>query len=244
MSTVADTTVKPAEEFVVYTDDSVTPANEEDKTTSVPADPPQNKAQASEASVLSLDTSDTTTVVNRTDSFPKTLPLPASSILSPTSAAQKQDLIPPLSEQTLPPGAENVVSPPETDLTASDMLAQTSGITPLPDIVGTSTPLAELAGTDFDQQVAMRRRGDSILGEEISEGASNLKVEEGGLATAKQEQVPKDYFSEQELAARKNDPAIVSTLPQTPSAADFTVAKEQEGQKFTPEYPNETKVAS
>ncbi|KAK6541154.1 hypothetical protein TWF694_008525 [Orbilia ellipsospora] len=242
MSTVAETTVKPAEEFVVYTDDSVvTPANE-DKTSSAPADPPQ---KSSEATVLSLDTSDTTTApVNRTDSFPKTLPLPASSILSPTSAAQKKDLLPPLSEQTLPAGAEDIVSPPETDLTESDMLVQTSAFTPLPEVVGTSTPLAELAGTDFDQQVALRRRGDSILGEEISDGVSNLKVEEEEPATAKQEQPPKDYFSEQELAARKSDPAVVSTLPQTPSAADYEVAKEQEGTNFTPEYPNETKVAS
>ncbi|KAK6533086.1 hypothetical protein TWF281_007245 [Arthrobotrys megalospora] len=232
MSTITDN-VKPAEEFVVFTDDSVTPR--EDKTGAAPP-----TTQASET--LSLDTSAPPQPISRTDSFPKTLPLPASSILSPVSAAQKKDLLPSLSEQQTPPlSAEDIISPPERSLT--DMLVQT---TPLPqtDETGTSTPLAELAGTAFDQQVALRRRGDSILGEEISEGVSNLNVEEETTPLAKEISLPpRETFTEEELAARKNNPAVVSALPQTPSAEDFEVAKIQGGANFTPEF-TETKVAS
>ncbi|EPS44668.1 hypothetical protein H072_1363 [Dactylellina haptotyla CBS 200.50] len=241
MSTLTDTTVKPAEEFVVYTDDS-TATPKEDKTSAVAA-PPNVQDQDSESIPLSLDTS-APALVNRTDSFPKTLPLPASSILSPLSAAQKHEFpLPPVSEQIIPAGAEELVSP---DPTSEDMLVQT---TPLPqlDETGTSTPFAELPGTEFDQQVALRRRGDSILGEEISDGVSNLKVEESTLDAKKEHSQPQDYFSQANLAARKNDPAIVATLPQTPSAEDFEVAKTHEGSKFQPEYPEypaETKVAS
>ncbi|KAF3919820.1 hypothetical protein ABW20_dc0109747 [Dactylellina cionopaga] len=241
MSTQADTAVKPAEEFVVYTDDSITTPNEDKTSAGAPPKP-----LASETP-LSLDTSVQLQKINRIDSFPKTLPLPASSILSPISAAEKRDFnLPPLSEQqTLPPGAADVVSPPETTLTSAEMLVQTN--TPLPqfDEAGTSTPLAELAGTDFDQQVAMRRRGDSILGEEVTDNISNLKVEDETTPVATTSRVPAPLtFTKETLEARQKDPAVVSALPQTPSAEDFEVAKTQVGSGFTPEYPTETKVAS
>ncbi|KAK6336492.1 hypothetical protein TWF696_002042 [Orbilia brochopaga] len=263
MSNVADTAaVKPAEEFVVFKDE-VLAASEEDKTGAPAAQGPET---GTAASVLSVDTSappqpdpdhPQQTTINRTDSFPKTLPLPASSILSPTSAAHKKELLQPLSEQEqqqqtdqqLPTGAEDVVSPPET---TSDMLVQTY-TTPLPaqEDAGTATPLAELAGTPFDQQVAIRRRNDSIVGEEIAESVSKLNVEEEEAEKtpvvakeAKLELPPREVFTPETLEARKRDPAVVSALPQTPSAEDFEVAKTHEGSNFNPEYPVETKVAS
>ncbi|KAK6504056.1 hypothetical protein TWF506_002270 [Arthrobotrys conoides] len=236
MSTITDN-VKPAEEFVVFTDDSSTTPRE-DKTNATP--PTKNQTSTSTSDSLSLDNTAPPPSITRIDSFPKTLPLPASSILSPVSAAREHDLLPSLSEQQTPP-LDDIVSPPERSL--EDMLAQTA---PLPhtDHTGTVTPLAELAGTAFDQQVALRRRGDSILGEEISEGVSKLDVEGETTPLAKEINLPpREVFSAEELAARKNNPAVVSALPQTPSAEDFEVAKIQTGANFTPEF-TETKVAS
>lgn len=234
MSTIADNVVKRTEEFVVFTDDSSTTPRE-DKTDAAPPTTTQTSTSTSDSP--SLDNSAPPQSIARIDSLPKTLPLPASSILSPVSAAaHKQDLPPPLSEQQTPPGAQDVVSPPEQSST--DMLVYT-------DHTGTSTPLAELAGTAFDHQVALRRRGDSILGEEISEGVSKLNVEgENTTPPVKETNLPpREVFTAEELAARKNDPAVVSALPQTPSAEDFEVAKIQTGANFTPEF-TETKVAS
>ncbi|KAK6330275.1 hypothetical protein TWF730_004770 [Orbilia blumenaviensis] len=231
MSTITDN-VKPAEEFVVFTDDStVTPR--EDKTND--AAPPTTQASSD---TPSLDTTAPPKQITRTDSFPKTLPLPASSILSPVSAAHQKDLLPSLSEQqTPPPVADDIISPPE------DMLVQTTTF-PQTHAPGTSTPLAELAGTAFDQQVALRRRGDSILGEEISEGVSKLEVDGETTPLAKEIRLPpRETFTAEDLAARQNNPAVVSALPQTPSAEDFEVAKSQTGANFTPEF-TETKVAS
>ncbi|KAK6342729.1 hypothetical protein TWF718_008118 [Orbilia javanica] len=224
MSTIADA-VKPAEEFVVFTDDSSTTPRE-DKTSA--AAPPTSTSD----SVSPDNTLDNPPrSIARIDSFPKTLPLPASSILSPVSAHQ-QDPLPPLSEQPTS----------EKDL-EEDMLVQTATL-PHTDYAGTSTPLAELAGTEFDQQVALRRRGDSILGEEISEGVSKLEVEEETTPFVKEISLPpREVYTAEELAARKNNPAVVSALPQTPSAEDFEVAKIQTGANFTPEF-TETKVAS
>ncbi|KAK6505427.1 hypothetical protein TWF481_007330 [Arthrobotrys musiformis] len=236
MSTVADN-VKPAEEFVVFTDDSSSTPRE-DKT-NADAAPPTNQASSVSASDPQSSLDKTTLPppqpsIARIDSFPKTLPLPASSILSPVSAVQKQDLLPSLSEQKNPP--EDVISPPSS--AAADMLFYTNH-------TGATTPLAELAGTAFDQQVALRRRGDSILGEEISEGVSKLNVEAEATPPLVKEisLPPREVFTAEELAARKNNPAVVSALPQTPSAEDFEVAKIQTGANFTPEF-TETKVAS
>ncbi|KAJ6257823.1 hypothetical protein Dda_7612 [Drechslerella dactyloides] len=253
MSNVADTAVKPAEEFVVFTDESL--AASENKTGAPAAQEPETGT----ASALSLDTSapqetdpnnPQQTYINRIDSFPKTLPLPASSILSPTSAAHKKELfqLPSKQEQQtkqpLPTDADTVVSPPET---TSDMLVQTY-TTPLAaqEDAGTTTPLAELAGTVFDQQVAIRRRNDSIIGEEMSESVSKLNVEEETELTpvvakeAKIELPPREVFTPEKLEARKNNPAVVAALPQTPSAEDFQVARTHEGSNFNPEYPNKT----
>ncbi|EWC45176.1 hypothetical protein DRE_06064 [Drechslerella stenobrocha 248] len=252
MTSTGETTVKLAEEFVVFTDD--------DKTDAVPAQGPKNSG-----TILSVDTStppQEPQQVNRTDSFPKTLPLPASSVLSPTSASLKKELLVPSSEQKqdpeqqqqqpteqLPPtDTEGVALPSDTNLAASDMLVQTY-ITPIFEgaDAGLSTPLAELAGTDFDQQVAIRRRNDSIVGEEVSESVSGLRIAEEPSLLAKETKLelpPPEVFTEEKLAARKHDPAVVAALPQTPSAEDFQVAIKQEGAKFNPEYPVETKVAA
>ncbi|KAF3092683.1 hypothetical protein TWF706_008985 [Orbilia oligospora] len=236
MSIITDN-VKPAEEFVVFTDESSTTPRE-DKTNATPP----TVAQTSTSDSPSLDNTAPPKSITRIDSFPKTLPLPASSILSPVSAVREHDLLPPLSEQQTPPiDAEDIVSPPERSL--EDMLVQTAPLLHT-DHTGTATPLAELAGTAFDQQVALRRRGDSILGEEISEGVSKLDVEGETTPLAKEIILPpREVFTPEELAARKNNPAVVSALPQTPSAEDFEVAKIQTGANFTPEF-TETKVAS
>ncbi|KAF3920856.1 hypothetical protein ABW21_db0203158 [Orbilia brochopaga] len=257
MSNVADTAaVKPAEEFVVFTDEVL--AASEDKTGAPAAQGPEIGTAASNLSVDTTSDPDhpqQTNNINRTDSFPKTLPLPATSILSPTSAAHKKDLLQPLPEQEQqtdqPLGAESVVSPPDT---TSDMLVQTY-TTPAQEDAGTATPLAELAGTAFDQQVAIRRRNDSIVGEEVSESVSKLNIEEEEAEKtpivskeAKIELPPREVFTPETLEARKRDPAVVAALSQTPSAEDFEVAKTHEGQKFNPEfnpeYQVETKVAS
>ncbi|KAF3938535.1 hypothetical protein ABW19_dt0207774 [Dactylella cylindrospora] len=236
MSTATDSTAKPAEEFVVYTEDNL--AEGKDKTTPNPLE------SKTVETVLSLDTKlQEDPGVNRADSFPRTLPLPASSILSPNSATLEKS-IPSLNEEQIPPAPEDVISPPETETTAAGMYIQTeNNLSPAADEARAQTPLAELAGTAFDQQVAVKRRAGSIVGEEISDNLAELKVEDEATPVVKKAPV-KEPLDAEALKARRDDPAIVASLPQTPSAEDFEVAKSHEGAKFDPEYPNETKVAS
>lgn len=203
MSTAADINAKPADEFVVYSEP-------------LPKDKTSDKSESS----LALDTFiPPVSEANRTDSFPRTLPLPASSVLSPTSAPTEQELLPSINTQEIQPAiatSEDVVSPPETETAASKMYVQTANIAaPSAEFdARATTPLAELAGTDFDQAVAQRRRGASLVGEEISEGLDSLNVQDEEPASGQEKKTP--VFTDEMIQARKADPAVLAAVSYLP----------------------------
>jgi len=222
-------TATNTEEFVIHSEEPLplSPSDTISKQLPVYSSEPG----ASNTNITTKDLSlDIGSHASRIDSFPKSLPLPASSVLSPTSALEQQQNFDYSTEQREPLAQDTALQ-----AGAQDGYEEKA-----------STPLAELPATKFDLEVAAIRKSGSVVGEELDERLAELELEEGkeDEEEAEESKENKQNIAPEVLAARKQDPALLDSLPVTPSAEDYEVAEDRDGPQFNPEFPIETKVAS